>query len=124
MTVQTPLADAALGTFRQFAPDASAARFTAALARRLYTTGRRLSSLAAELVRIGAGASALAPAAAPVTYVFGNWQGANSRGRWSASQPSNLGAKRRHRPFGKCLPIPNERGASRTGKRLCRDFRP
>ena len=56
------LADAALGTFRRFTPDASAAKFAAALARRPYTTGRRLSSLAAELVRIGAGTSALAPA--------------------------------------------------------------
>ena len=55
------LADAALGTFRRFAPDASAAKFAAALARRPYTTGRRLNSLAAELVRIGAGTSALAP---------------------------------------------------------------
>ena len=55
------LADAALGTFRRLAPDASAAKFAAALARRPYTTGRRLNSLAAELVRIGAGTSALAP---------------------------------------------------------------
>jgi polyhydroxyalkanoate synthase len=55
------LADAALGTFRRFAPDASAAKFAAALARRPYTTGRRLNSLAAELMRIGAGTSALAP---------------------------------------------------------------
>jgi polyhydroxyalkanoate synthase subunit PhaC len=55
------LADAALGTFRRFAPDASGAKFAAALARRPYTTGRRLNSLAAELVRIGAGTSALAP---------------------------------------------------------------
>ena len=47
------LADAALGTFRRFIPDASAAKFAAALARRPHTTGRRLSSLAAELVRIG-----------------------------------------------------------------------
>jgi len=55
------LADAALGTFRRFAPDASAAKFAAALARRPYTTGRRLNSLAAELVRIGAGTSVVAP---------------------------------------------------------------
>jgi polyhydroxyalkanoate synthase subunit PhaC len=55
------LANAALGTFRRFAPDASAAKFAAALARRPYTTGRRLNSLAAELVRIGAGTSALGP---------------------------------------------------------------
>ena len=56
------LADAALGTFRRFAPDASAAKFAAGLARRPHTTGRRLTSLAAELVRIGAGTSTLAPA--------------------------------------------------------------
>jgi len=55
------LADAALGTFRRFAPDASAAKFVAALARRPYTTGRRLNSLAAELVRIWAGTSVVAP---------------------------------------------------------------
>jgi len=55
------LAGAALGTFRRLAPDASAVKFAAALARRPYTTGRRLNSLAAELVRIGAGTSALAP---------------------------------------------------------------
>ena len=51
------LADAALGTFRRFAPDASAVKFAAALAP--HTTGRRMSSLAAELMRIGAGTSAL-----------------------------------------------------------------
>ena len=86
------LTDAALGTFRRFTPDASAAKFAAALARRPHATGRRLSSFAAELVRIGAGTSALAPArggtdkpaptepggglrplaAAPGTYIFDN----------------------------------------------------
>jgi polyhydroxyalkanoate synthase len=55
------LADAALGTFRRFAPDASTAKLAAALARRPLTTGRRLGSLAAEFARIGAGTSALAP---------------------------------------------------------------
>ncbi|HKB29669.1 MAG TPA: hypothetical protein VKD26_02415, partial [Streptosporangiaceae bacterium] len=54
------LVDAALGPVRRFAPDASAARFAAALARQPRTTGRRLGSLAAELARIGAGTSALA----------------------------------------------------------------
>jgi hypothetical protein len=38
------LADAALGTFRRFTPDASAAKFAAALARRPHTTGRRLTT--------------------------------------------------------------------------------
>ena len=60
----------------------------------------------------------------PDKVVFGSWQGADFRGQWSASQPGNRGAKRRHRPFGKYLAIPNGLGASRTGKRLLRDFRP
>ena len=56
------LAGAALGTVRQFAPDASAMRFAAALTRRPRITGRRVGSFAAELARIGAGASTLGPA--------------------------------------------------------------
>ena len=40
------LVDAALGPLRRFAPDASAARFAAALARQPRTTGRRLGSRA------------------------------------------------------------------------------
>ena len=56
------LVDAALGTARRFAPDASAAKFAAGLARRPRATGRRLGSLVAELARIGAGTSALTPA--------------------------------------------------------------
>jgi poly[(R)-3-hydroxyalkanoate] polymerase subunit PhaC len=55
------LVDAALGTFRRFAPDMSAAKLTVALARRPRATGRRIGGLAAELVRIGAGTSGLAP---------------------------------------------------------------
>src|SRR6266568_4216164 len=54
------LIDAALSPLRRFAPDASAAKFAAGLARRPRTTGRCLRSLAAELVRIGAGTSVLA----------------------------------------------------------------
>jgi polyhydroxyalkanoate synthase len=69
------LADAALGTFRRFAPDASAARFAAALARRPYTTGRRLSRLAAELARIGAGTSALAPGRGDRRFADPAWAG-------------------------------------------------
>ena len=46
------LADAALGTFRRVVPDALAVKFAAALARRPYTSGRRLDSLAAELVAV------------------------------------------------------------------------
>ncbi len=56
------LADAAAGPLRRFAPDGSTAKFAVALARRPVTTARRLGSLAAELARIGAGTSALAPA--------------------------------------------------------------
>jgi poly[(R)-3-hydroxyalkanoate] polymerase subunit PhaC len=55
------LVDAAAGPLRRFAPDASTAKFAVALARRPVTTARRLGSLAAELARIGAGTSALAP---------------------------------------------------------------
>jgi hypothetical protein len=56
------LVDAALGTLRRVAPDMSAAKLAVALARRPCTTGRRMGGLAAELVRIGAGTSSLAPA--------------------------------------------------------------
>ena len=69
------LADVALGTFRRFTPDASAAKFAAALARRPHTTGQRLSSLAAELMRIGAGTSALAPAKGDRRFADPAWTG-------------------------------------------------
>ncbi len=69
------LADAALGTFRRFTLDALAAKFAAALARRPHTTGRKLSSLAAELVRIGAGTSALAPARGDRRFADPAWTG-------------------------------------------------
>ena len=89
MTTQTPppdtadqaapldalLADAALGTFRRFTPDASAAKFAAALARRPLTTGRRLNGLAAELARIGAGTSTLAPARGDRRFTDPAWTG-------------------------------------------------
>jgi polyhydroxyalkanoate synthase subunit PhaC len=55
------LIDAALGPARRFAPDASTARFAAALARRPGVAARRAGGLLAELARIGAGTSALAP---------------------------------------------------------------
>jgi polyhydroxyalkanoate synthase len=55
------LVDAALGPVRRFAPDASTVRFAVHLARRPVRTGRRLGGLAAELVRIGAGTSSVAP---------------------------------------------------------------
>jgi polyhydroxyalkanoate synthase len=56
------LVDAALGTFRRFVPDASAARLAVSLVQRPRTTARRLRDLAAEFARIGAGTSELAPA--------------------------------------------------------------
>src|SRR5262252_5820659 len=55
------LVDAALGPLVRFAPNFSTAKFAFGLARRPFTTGRRLGSLAAELARIGVGTSVLAP---------------------------------------------------------------
>jgi polyhydroxyalkanoate synthase len=55
------LVEAALGPLRRFAPDASTVRFALHLARRPGATGRRLGGLAAELARIGAGTSTVAP---------------------------------------------------------------
>jgi polyhydroxyalkanoate synthase len=55
------LVDAALGPLRRLTPDSSTARFVLELARRPRTTGRRLAGLAAELARVGAGTSTVAP---------------------------------------------------------------
>ena len=55
------LVDAALGPLVRFAPNLSTAKFAFGLARRPFTTGRRLGSLVAELARIGVGTSVLAP---------------------------------------------------------------
>jgi polyhydroxyalkanoate synthase len=55
------LVDAALGPLRRFAPDASTVKLAASLAGRPLTVGRRLGGLAAELTRIAAGTSVLAP---------------------------------------------------------------
>jgi polyhydroxyalkanoate synthase subunit PhaC len=55
------LVEAALGPMRRLAPDISTARFAFHLARRPGVTGRRLAGLAAELARIGVGASTVAP---------------------------------------------------------------
>ena len=55
------LVDAALGPLRRFAPDASTVKLAFHLARRPRTTVRRLGGLAAELARIGAGSSTVAP---------------------------------------------------------------
>jgi polyhydroxyalkanoate synthase subunit PhaC len=56
------LVEAALGPLRRFGPDTSTAMFAVGLARRPLTTARRLGHLTAELARVGAGTSALAPA--------------------------------------------------------------
>jgi len=55
------LVDAALGPLRRFVPNASSAQFAARLLRRPAATGRRLHGLAAEVARIGAGTSTVAP---------------------------------------------------------------
>jgi polyhydroxyalkanoate synthase subunit PhaC len=57
------LIDAAFGPLRQLAPDLSVAKLAGRLAARPGQTGRRLGSLLAELARVGAGESNLAPAA-------------------------------------------------------------
>jgi polyhydroxyalkanoate synthase len=67
------LVDAALGTFRRFAPDMSTAKLAVGLARRPRTTGRRMGGLAAELVRIGAGTSSLAPATRDRRFADAAW---------------------------------------------------
>ncbi len=56
------LVDAAFGPLRRLAPDWSVAKLVGRLATRPGTTGRRLRAFAGELVRIGVGASDLAPA--------------------------------------------------------------
>ena len=55
------LVDAALGPLRRFTPDASTVRFAFQVVRHPRTTGRRLGGLAAEVARIGAGTSRVAP---------------------------------------------------------------
>jgi polyhydroxyalkanoate synthase len=57
------LAVAALGPLRRFLPGGAGVRFAAGLARRPHRLARRAGSLAAELVRVGAGRSTLAPPA-------------------------------------------------------------
>jgi len=54
--------DAALGTLHRFRPDSSAVRYLASLAGRPATLARHAAVLAAELARIAAGSSAVAPA--------------------------------------------------------------
>jgi polyhydroxyalkanoate synthase subunit PhaC len=57
------LAVAALGPLRRFLPGGAGVRFAAGLARRPHRLAGRAGSLAAELVRVGAGSSTLAPPA-------------------------------------------------------------
>ncbi|HEV8163240.1 MAG TPA: alpha/beta fold hydrolase, partial [Actinomycetota bacterium] len=53
--------DAALGPVPRLAPNSSTLRFAARLARHPVATGQRLGGLAAELARVGAGTSTIAP---------------------------------------------------------------
>ena len=55
------LVDAALGPKRRLATNSSTVRFAARLASHPVATGRRLGSLAADLARVGAGTSTIAP---------------------------------------------------------------
>ena len=55
------LVDAALSPMRRLAPNSSTAKFAFRLARRPRTTARRLGSLTAELARVAAGTSTIAP---------------------------------------------------------------
>ena len=55
------LIDAAVGVRRRFVPDASTAKWAAALARHPRTTARRLRDLGGETLRIAAGTSTTAP---------------------------------------------------------------
>ena len=69
------LVDAALGPLRRFAPDASTLRLAFQLARRPRTTGRRLGGLTAELARIGAGTSTVAPSKRDRRFTDPAWAG-------------------------------------------------
>src|SRR5512142_1000635 len=67
--------DAALGTLHRFRPDSSAVRYVTQLARRPGTVARRTGSLAAELTRITAGSSAVAPARRDRRFADPAWMG-------------------------------------------------
>jgi polyhydroxyalkanoate synthase len=69
------LVEAALGPLRRFAPGGSTVRFAFQLARRPRTTGRRLGGLAAELARIGAGSSTVAPSKRDRRFTDPAWAG-------------------------------------------------
>jgi polyhydroxyalkanoate synthase subunit PhaC len=67
------LIDAALGPVRRFAPDASTAKWVAALVRQPSTTARRLRSFATEAGRIAVGTSTLAPSKRDRRFVDDAW---------------------------------------------------
>ncbi len=69
------LVDAALGPLRRFIPNASTARFAMGLARRPRTTGGRLRDLVAELARVGAGSSNVAPSPRDRRFADPAWAG-------------------------------------------------
>jgi poly[(R)-3-hydroxyalkanoate] polymerase subunit PhaC len=69
------LTDAALGIARMLRPDSSVLRLGTALARRPGLTTREARQLAAELVRISAGRSALAPGRRDRRFADPAWQG-------------------------------------------------
>ena len=67
------LIDAALGPVRRFAPDASTAKWVAALVRRPSTTARRVWSFATETGRITVGTSTLTPSKRDRRFVDEAW---------------------------------------------------
>ena len=69
------LVDAAFGGLRRLAPDMSTAKLAGRLATRPARTARRLGALAAELARIGWGASDLAPGARDRRFTDPAWSG-------------------------------------------------
>jgi polyhydroxyalkanoate synthase subunit PhaC len=67
------LIEAALGTYRRFAPDLSAARLLASLASRPAVTTRRVGTLAAGLAQIALGASTITPSRRDRRFSDGAW---------------------------------------------------
>jgi poly[(R)-3-hydroxyalkanoate] polymerase subunit PhaC len=71
--VDALLVGAALGRLRWLAPDVSTVKFGAGLAGRPRATGRRLTRLATDIVRIGAGTSRLGPSKRDRRFVDPAW---------------------------------------------------
>ena len=65
--------DAALGRLRWLTPNASTVKFGAGLVRHPRPTGRRLSELATEMIRIGAGTSTVGPSKRDRRFVDPAW---------------------------------------------------